>query len=249
MYIYQNFLKSQLEELQYVRTEYNGENTELIAKTLAEAYTKKNDLFKALNIEYAQMYEEFKTFLIKHTYKWILVYYEKQSYEKNIYNIVAIISYTDINDLKLNEQEQQISNYDIVPQISKVRQYIRLKALKYFFDRYHPKYGEYCVTGAFAFSTKFMGARHSLRIYADSIEFIQSKGYKYGFGWTANDIAKNLYDKLHLLLREEQSLEKLYVEETKIYPYSKIKMIQVLYIGDVDQSIIKLRNILSNKQN
>lgn len=49
---------------------------------------------------------------------------------------------------------------------------MRLKALKYFFDRYHPKYGEYCVTGAFAFSTRFMGARHSLRIYADSIEFI-----------------------------------------------------------------------------
>lgn len=48
-----------------------------------------------------------------------------------------------------------------------------------------------------------MGARHSLVIYTDSIIFIQSKGYKFGFGWTASDVAKNLYDKLHLLLREE----------------------------------------------
>lgn len=49
------------------------------------------------------MYEEFKNFLEQRKYRWILVYYEKEQYLKNIFSIIAVISYTDICDLKLTE--------------------------------------------------------------------------------------------------------------------------------------------------
>ncbi|CAD8101029.1 unnamed protein product [Paramecium sonneborni] len=249
MYIYQNQLKSQLKEIQFVRTEYQGENTELIAKTLTEAFGIKNGFYKELNLEYDQLYEEFKSFLINRTYKWILVYYEKESYEKNIYNIIAVVSYTDINEVRLTEQQLSIKDFNIIPKLSLVRQYVRYKALKDFFDRYNPKQGECFVIGTFGFSSKFMGSKHSMKIFLDSIEFMYSQGFKFGFGWTENDIAKNLYDKNVNVWEEEQLLTDIYVEETKTYPYQNNKFKKALYLGDVGKSIIQLRKILGYTQN
>ncbi|CAD8101019.1 unnamed protein product [Paramecium sonneborni] len=249
MNIDQNEPKPQLNEIQFVRTVYSGENTELIAKILTEAFGIKNGFYKELNLEYDQLYEEFRSFLINRTYKWVLVYYEKESYEKNTQDIIAVVSYTDINDVRLTEQQLSIKDFNIIPKLSLVRQYVRYKALKDYFDRYNPNLGECFVIGTFGFSSKYMGAKHSLKIFLDSIEFMYSQGFKFGFGWTENDIAKNLYDKNVNVWKEEQLLTDIYVEETKTYPYQDNKFKKALYLGDVGKSIIQLRKILGYPQN
>ncbi|CAD8046709.1 unnamed protein product [Paramecium sonneborni] len=99
--------------------------------------------------------------------------------------------------------------------------------------------------GSLCFFKRIYGSKNSLKTYAESIEFIQTKRYQQGFRWTANDISINLYDKLHLILRENQSLQNLYVEEIKSYLYDQLNSNQVLYISKVDKSIIKLKNILN----
>lgn len=103
------------------------------------------------------MYEEFLHTLRTRAFRWVYIYFEKESYQQGNREIIGCMMWSDLVDFKPKGSNIGVTDYSVAPTSTLVRQYMRHRSVMPIFDKYNPKEGEIAYGSGFGLNPKYMG--------------------------------------------------------------------------------------------
>jgi len=185
-----------------------------------------NPFIVPLSLNRETLFNEFKTNLRKRVFRWVLVFVEKEAYQKGVFDLIGTWCWGDVMDFKPPGDLANLAAFDTVPTKSQVRLYMRHKTMiNFFHTNPNTKEGQWIYGGTFGIVPKYQGTRGlSEQMSIKSLEFADSMGYTLSTGHAINEIAKAVFRRGHNFSEIPVDVSGMLVDDTKTYPFKGLNL-------------------------